>query len=245
VSELDDPSRAPEIRARILGKPSLKKLYEEFYAAYARCLARCPRDGVALELGSGAGFAKEAVPDLVTSDILPYEGVDLVMDAMALPHSAASLRMIAMINVFHHIPDVSRFLREAERTLKPGGRILIVDQHPGWIGGPVYRYLHHEPFDPATPDWKFQTSGPLSGANGALAWIVFVRDRARFEREFPTLQLERYRPHTPLRYWLAGGLKRWSLLPGFAWSSATAIDSALIRIAQDLGSFVEIEIKAN
>jgi hypothetical protein len=39
--------------------------------------------------------------------------------------------------------------------------------------------------NPDAADWSFPAVGPLSGANGALPWILFERDRARFEREFP------------------------------------------------------------
>ena len=239
---LDDPARVHELRGVIRGKPALAAFYREVYDRYAACLARCPEKGIAVELGSGAGFARERIPDLVTSDTLAYEGVDRVVDARRLPFADGSLRAILMTNVFHHVPDVEAFFREATRCLSPGGRVLIVDQHPGWIGGPVYRYLHHEPFRPEATEWQFDSSGPLSGANGALAWIVFRRDRERFEREFPCLRLERYEPHSPLRYWLAGGLKRWGLLPGALFGAASALDRALVRLSSELGSFVDVEL---
>jgi hypothetical protein len=69
-----------------------------------------------------------------------------------------------------------------------------------------------------------------------------VRDRKRFEKEFPDLRLLKYRPFAPLSYWLAGGLKRWSLLPVWARGLATALDRRLLAISNDFGSFVEIEV---
>ncbi len=123
-----------------------------------------------------------------------------------------------------------------------GGRVLIVDQHPGVIGAPILRYLHHEPYMPEAAGWTFQPSGPLSSANGALCWMVFRRDRADFERRFRRLSLERYEPHTPLRYWLSGGLKRWTLLPRALYPAATALDSALAAAWPDTGSFVDVEL---
>ena len=47
----------------------------------------------------------------------------------------------------------------------------------------VYQNLHHEPFDP-NAGWTLPASGPLSGANGALPWILFERDRKKFEQHF-------------------------------------------------------------
>jgi SAM-dependent methyltransferase len=241
MSELDDPGRFQELRRRICGKPSLDALYREVYAKYAACVSRCPPEGGVLELGSGAGFAREVVSKLITSDILAYAGLDLVLDARQLPFATGALRAIVMFNVFHHIPDVGALLAECERALRPGGRVLIVDEHPGVIGAPILRYLHHEPYLP-NAGWTFQSTGPLSGANGALCWIVFRRDRAEFERRFPGLSIERYQPHTPLRYWLAGGLKRWTLLPRPLFPIATTLDRRLAAAWPDTGSFVDVEL---
>ena len=202
----------------------------------------CPPVGIALELGSGAGFAKKIVPELVTSDVLPYQGIDQVIDGTSLPFPNQTLRLLCMMNVFHHIPDVGAFLSEAERCLVPGGRILIADQHVGPLCRPIFKYLHHEPFRPTAVNWKFESTGPLSDANGALAWMVFVRDLTEFEKQYPGLKLLRYQPHTPLRYWLAGGLKDWSLLPCWAFGLATAADRLLIGIYPDLGSFTFVEL---
>ena len=239
---LDDPGRGEAIRRRILSKPALRMLYEEVYERYASLLRRCPPGGLAVELGAGAGFARERVSGLVTADLLAYPGLDLVADAAALPFASGSLRAIVMLNVFHHLPDAAGFLGEADRCLAPGGRLLVVDQHTGWISAPILRHAHHEPFEPNARTWSFPSSGPLSGANGALAWIVFVRDRHRLGEVAPGLELVGYRPHTPLRYWLAGGLKRWSLLPGRAFRAATLVDLALTRAAPQLGSFVDVEL---
>ena len=242
MKSIDDPSRSCELQTLIGRKRSLRAWYEEVYRRYADCLRRSPDKGRALEIGSGAGFVKQILPEIVTTDVLPYSTVELVLDAARIPLADCSLRMIGMLNVFHHLPDVVAFLSEAERTLVPGGRLLIVDQYPGWLGHLVYRYLHHEHYDPGAVEWQFESSGPLSGANGALAWMVFIRDRLRFERTFPQLRLEQIRTHTPLRYWLAGGLKSWSLLPGWSFPAATRFDHLLTRAFPNSASFMDIEL---
>ncbi|MFC1610889.1 class I SAM-dependent methyltransferase [Myxococcota bacterium] len=242
MEDLDDPHRLGEIKDRILHKAALRRFYQEVYDKYAECLNRCPKKGLALELGSGGGFVKDVIPEMTTSDVIPYEGVDEVVNAVQMSFDEDSLRGIFMLNVFHHIPDVDAFLCEARRTLRSGGRILIVDQYPGLFSRFIFRYAHHEPFDPDATEWAFASDGPLSSANGALAWIVFLRDQQEFERRHPELQMTRFEPHSPVRYWLAGGLKRWSLLPGRAFSLATRIDEALTRMSPQLGSFVDIEL---
>ena len=211
MEPLDNPDRIVEIRAVIDRKPALRRFYTEMYGKYAACLANCPEDHFAVELGSGGGFAQRIIPELVTTDVLRYDGVDRVLDATSMPFEDHSVRFFGMINVFHHISDVGAFLREAGRCLVSGGRLLVIDQHPGLSSKPLLTYLHHEPFRPDAKNWGFGSTGPLSGANGALAWIVFVRDRWRFTEEFPELHLLRYCPFAPLTYWLSGGLKAWSL----------------------------------
>ena len=242
MANLDDPSRIKELRRTIQSKPALLYFYRATYRKFNECLKRCPEQGVAVELGAGAGFAKSLIPSIVTSDILPYEGIDIVINGTCLPFKNESLRMICMMNVFHHIPDAEAFFREAERCLVPGGRIYITDQNVGPISKTILKYFHHEGFDSECSEWRFDSSGPLSGANGALAWLVFRRDKAEFEQLFPNLKVERIEPHTPLLYWLAGGLKSWSLAPALVLPVLLLIDKLLNQINSDLGSFLDIEI---
>jgi SAM-dependent methyltransferase len=242
ISTLDSTDRIDKIRGIIGRKPALKQFYRGIYLRYADCLERCPKNGIALELGSGGGFAGQFIPELVTSDILQYPGMDLVVDGTMLPFADCTLRFICMTNVFHHIPDVELFFREAQRCLVPGGRIMIVDQHPGFISGPILKYLHQETYDPDAVEWRFSTTGPLSGANGALPWIVFSRDRTKLNQLFPNLSLVGYRPHTPLAYWLSGGLKQWDLLPSWLIGMVNVLDGLLLRCSSRFGSFVDIEM---
>ncbi|MCB9652648.1 MAG: class I SAM-dependent methyltransferase [Deltaproteobacteria bacterium] len=198
--------------------------------------------GDVVELGSGGGFLKAFIPEAITTDVFPFEGVDRVVDARRLPFEDQSLRAVLLLNVFHHIPDVAAFLSELSRCLTFEGRALIVDQYPGWLSRPIYRYLHHEPFDAKARAWTFAPTGPLSGANGALAWMVFIRDRPRFEREFPGLRIESIIRHTPLVYWLSGGLKRWCLVPRALSGAAQVLDRTLLRLSADAASFIDIEL---
>lgn len=117
-----------------------------------------------------------------------------------------------------------------------------MDQFPGYLSSLIFKYLHHEQYDEKALEWKFESAGPLSGANGALAWIVFHRDREKFQKLFPGFRLERFAPHSPLRYWLIGGMKKWSLIPVWAFPLAARIDRSLVRLSFRLASFVDIEL---
>lgn len=242
LSELNDPARLHELKAIIQQKPALYKIYNKYYQYYQHILDTCPARGIALEIGSGAGFTQKIIPEIITSDYLPYEGVEKVIDATQLPYEKNTVKFIGMINVLHHISMPEEFFKEAERVLMPGGKIALVDQHHGWLSRWVLTYAHHEPYMPHAENWAFDSTGPLSGANGALAWIIFERDKKKFKQQFPTLDLVRYEPNSPLLYWLSGGLKSWSLLPNWAFNLVEKLDNLLIKISKQFGSFVHVEI---
>jgi SAM-dependent methyltransferase len=220
---VDDPRTTELRRDIVLGKPFLRALYLEWYA---RIKAALPRRQDVLEIGSGGGFFSSVLPQVVSSELFAVPGVDVVADACALPFADLSLDAIVMTDVFHHIPDVEQFLTEATRCVRPSGRIVMVEPwYTPWSGW-VYRTLHPEPFEP-DGGWTLSVTGPLSGANGALPWIVFQRDRAAFEARFPQWRIAAIEPLMPLCYLLSGGVSLRSLMPGFMYRPVRALEGLL------------------
>lgn len=224
---VDDPRTTERRRAIIQSNSFLKQIYDEWYRVIAAAIPAGP--GAVLELGSGAGFLAAYVPGLIASEVFACPDIQLVLDARRLPFASGSLRAIAMVDVMHHIPDCRLFLREARRCLRPGGAIAMVEPWVSTWSRPIYTRLHHEPFDPAAPDWTFPDSGPLSGANGALPWMIFERDRAEFEAEFPELQLRTVRPFMPFRYLVSGGVSMRQLMPRATFPLWRGVESVLCR----------------
>lgn len=243
LNQLDSPAREDLLLFRILEKKSLKNFYLEIYQKYRKVLNQSPQAGIALELGSGCGFVKDIIPEIITSDVIPYAAIDMVVDATDMPFKDNELRAIFMLNVLHHIPNSPRAFEEFSRCLSVGGKILIIDQYPGIPSKWILKYAHHEPFQENSDQWEFASDGPLSGANGALAWIIFFRDRKKFQELFPELKISNITIHSPLLYWLTGGLKKWNLLPGPLFNLASSLDKLLIKIWPGFGSFMDIEIE--
>lgn len=241
--DLNSPDRFAEIRATVLNKPSLRLFYVEVYQKYIECLKRCNiSDGMILEIGSGAGFAKDIIPEIITSDVVEYPEIDLILNATQMDFADNSLSCICMFNVLHHISKPEAFFSEALRCLAPGGRVCMIEPYPGWIGSWVYQYLHHETYDISVKSWEFESKGPVSDGNNGLPYIIFERDIEKFKQQFANLSIERFQPHTPLRYWLAGGLRNWSLLPKWGFDFFTWVDNKLIDFSPKFGSFVDIEL---
>lgn len=207
----DDPVTTSLRRQIIAEKPFLRRIYMEWYGLLK---ADVPAgDGDVLELGSGAGFIKEFIPHAITSEVFVCPGIDLVTDGQRLALPDGSLRAIVMTDVLHHVPNVRKFFAEATRTVRPGGVVAMVEPWVSWWSRIVYPRLHHEPFLPDAAKWDFAATGPLSGANGAIPWIVFQRDREIFLREFPAWRIETIEPLMPVRYMISGGISMRSLMP--------------------------------
>jgi len=240
--DLDDPQTSA-LRTRIIAsKPFLMAIYDEWYTMLAENLPT-EQDGPVLEIGSGAGYCSHFVPDLITSEVFPCPGVRIVLDARQLPFASGSLRAIVMTNVLHHVPEVTHFFSEAARCLREGGRILMVEPWVTWWSRFVYRHFHHEPFDPDASDWSFASEGPLSGANGAIPWILFARDRKEFELRFPELAIEQVRPFLPFRYLVSGGVSMRSLMPGFMHGAWADFEDLLKSRWPNLGMFAFVSLR--
>ncbi len=220
---LDDPETILFHAKLISEKPFLRKLYADYYALFqARLKPISFRPGVCVELGSGGGFLKEIIPEVITTDVHLGPGIDRIVYADHLPFSPGEVKALLLLNVLHHLADPAAFLKEAERVLMPGGRVIMIEPFNSLWGRFFYKFLHHEPFNEKATQWQQQDMGRLSTSNQALAWIIFHRDRQLFEEKFPLLRLQDVKPHTVMCYLLSGGLSSdWSApvasYPFFRW----------------------------
>ena len=241
IADLDDPMTTILHGQIIRRKPFLFRVYREFYTRLANGLGVAGPDSTVVELGSGGGFIKDVIPAAVTSDILSVPDVDLRFSAQRMPFADKSIDAFLMINVFHHVKDPREFLRELDRSLKPGGRILMIEPANTAWGRFISSHFHHEDFDPAA-DWRIEGDGPLSRANGALPWIVFGRDRHVFEREFPRLRIAAFDAHMPLKYLVSGGLSLRQLLPGACYGLVDRFERLLRPFNRWLGMFYYVAL---
>ncbi|MFP5287686.1 MAG: class I SAM-dependent methyltransferase [Thermoanaerobaculia bacterium] len=239
--DIDDP-RTTHLRQRIVReKLFLRRIYKEWYRTLASSLPE--GRGAVLELGAGAGFLSELVPGALRSEVFHTPGVDLVLDGLALPFGEGSLRGIAMTNVLHHLAHPLRFFADAERCVRPGGVVVMIEPWVSRWSRLVYLGLHHEPFLPEAREWELLEGGPLSGANIALPWILFVRDRERFEREAPGWRLRKIEPFMPFRYLAAGGISLRGLAPAASFPLWRALERALHPFRNHLAMFAHVVLE--
>ncbi len=236
---MDADLRPTDYREIWSKKPVLRAVYTDYYA---RMRAACAA-GLTLEIGGGSGNLKDFVSDVISTDIVSANWLDTVCDAQSLPFADASFANIVMVDVLHHIARPGRFLTEAERVLKPGGRVIMVEPGITPLSSIFFRLFHDEPvdmredpLDSSPPPAK----DPFEG-NQALPTRLFGRDRQRLAAAHPNLQLRRRQWLSLFAYPLSGGFQPWSALPA-------ALAPALIRfeclVSPVLGPFMGFRLFA-
>lgn len=223
-----DTAEGVRARSRLIHAQRLLNLFYRFCYTQLVDRARDYPEGARIEIGSGGGFLREYVPGLIETDIMESSAPRVACSGTGLPFRSTSLSCIYALNVVHHIPDPEAFFREAIRTTKPGGGLVLVEPANTPLSSFVYRNFHHEEFDP-TAGWKLEAGGgPMSTSNQAVPWILFFRDRAEFERKFPELKIRSIELHSGLLYILSGGFSLRQLAP-------TAFGPLLLWLERNLG----------
>ena len=210
-------------------KPVLRRLYEDWYREIVSWLA----SGPTVELGGGTGNLKTHVPGAYCTDVTVLPWLNVAADAQRLPFRSGSLGNLVLFDSLHHIENVSLFFNEALRTLRIGGRIIIMDPYLSWVSQPLYRWLHPEPTDCTEDPLVFKPPHPRRrpfDANQAVATILFERNRPRFLSHYPGFTVQHIRRIACLAYPLSGGFDHPSFLPEWLVSPLLKLERTLERV---------------
>jgi SAM-dependent methyltransferase len=206
-------------------KAALRLLYRDFHR---QLIGSCP-EGRILDIGGGTAHIKEIRPDIVTTDIMRFPGIDVVADAHQLPFPDRSFSGIVMLDVLHHLERPIAFLNEAARLLDRGGRLAMMEPAMTTLGRPFYHYFHEEPVDMTADPYALVTTNPDRDpfdANQAIPTLLF-RDAAscaRLESTIPSLRVLSVDWQSLFAYPLSGGFQSWSLIPGAAVQPVLALE---------------------
>lgn len=221
---------------------ALRICYREWYGM-VRANLPSPELGPWIEVGSGPGLAKEFIPEMLLTDIVQASWHDRQASAESLPFPAASVGALVLFDVLHHVAVPPLFFAEAERVLRPGGRIVLVEPYASPISQIIYGHFHEEPsilsVDPLTPVLPSTraTKDPFT-SNQAIPTLLFARGGARrFAQAFPNLLVTRVRRLAGFAYPATGGFNRGPLLPFPLWRALYYLEKLLPEVAFRLFGF--------
>lgn len=235
---IDDPNTIDTHRNIIQKNVLLNSIYYNFYKIFKKNISKEP----IVELGSGAGFIKKVIPEVITTDVIQNNKIDRVEFAEKLSFKKGSVGTFLLMNVLHHIKNPVKAFNEFERCLKNGGKIIMIEPSSSSWARIIYRNLHHENFDDKA-GWKIKGRGRLSDANIALPYIIFERDRKKFEKRYSTLKIVSINYHSPLSYLLSGGLSRPQLFSWLKYSYIQKIENFLTRLFPQFSMFMTVVIE--
>jgi SAM-dependent methyltransferase len=194
-------------------KPTLRLLYTDYYR---RLIAACP-NGPLLDVGGGAAHVKQVRPDVLSVDILPFPGIDVVGDAHFLPFPDGKFTGIIMIDVLHHLERPIVFLNEAARVLRPGGVLAMIEPGMSTVAYPFYRHLHQEPsdilVDPFLPGPAKSSRDPYDANQAIPTLLLSEANRPRLSELVPLLAVQQIDWLSLFAFPLSGGFKSWCLIP--------------------------------
>jgi SAM-dependent methyltransferase len=144
--EAQDRTRTLRNYARLAANRNLLFWYRELYRDQFKNL---PDPGALsiLEIGSGTSPLKQFYSNIITSDVMDLDYLDLVFDCHEIDKLDAikdsSLDVITLTNVLHHLRSPIAFLNSAAAKLKSGGKVIATEPFLSVLSSVIFKYLHH------------------------------------------------------------------------------------------------------
>ena len=233
--EAEDRAATLRNRARLGANKNLLLWYRELYRDQFGDLPN-PQTLSIIEVGSGTSPLKQFLSNVITSDVLDLDYLDLVFDCHEIDKLDAipdnSIDVITLTNVLHHLKSPIGFLNRAASKLKSGGKVIATEPFFSLLSTPIFKYLHHEPVDFSISEPELgEVQGPLASANIALPWLIFFRRHEWLQRlnenfDITTVSM---RTFSALSYMATGGISRKLPIPHFLYRVLFSADLVASR----------------
>lgn len=214
-------------------KRMLRELFVEYHHLFRKLETQYLTGfGIKVEIGAGVSPMRDSYPEVLATDIVGANHLDKVVNAEAMDFPNNSVKVIYGQNCFHHFPHPELFFHELERVLVSGGGSILLEPYYGPFASFLYKRLFKtEGFDKLEKSWETPMEGPMNGANQALSYIVFIRDRKIFENKFPNLQIVHQEiAGNYLKYLLSGGLNFRQILPDCLTGLVTVVEKIFLPL---------------
>src|SRR5216117_3320571 len=233
--EAKDRAATLRNRARLSANKNLLFWYGELYRDQFKDFPN-PSTLSILEIGSGTSPLKQFLSNVITSDVLDLDYLDLVFDCHQIDKLDAIeddiLDVITLTNVLHHLKSPIAFLNRAASKLKSGGKVIATEPFFSVVSTLIFKYLHHEAIDFRISEPELgEVQGPLASANIALPWLIFFQNAEWLQRLNDNFDLTTFsaRPFSALSYMVTGGISHMLPVPRFLYRMLFPVDLALSR----------------
>ena len=219
-------------------KPTLRAIYDDLYQK----IENVALTGDTLEIGGGIGNLQIGGGRVIKSDIQHSVGVDVVADAQNLPFENKVFSNIVLFDVLHHLQCPLLFFAEAQRVLKPGGRVIMMEPGITPISKLLYKMGHEEPVEMGwdmNEPCKVDADKDPYDSNQAIPTILFKRDPQLFLTAVKGFKINSSDWLSLFAYPLSGGFKSWSLLPCKWVRTILKIEERLLSF---LGNFMAFRL---
>lgn len=131
-------------------------------------------DALVIDLGSGS---RRLADHVLSVDVCPFPGVDVVGDGHRLPFRDGSVTRIICTGVLEHVNFPERVVAEMVRILLPGGRVYVAAPflqgfHPGSGTQQDFQRFTHIGLAHLLAPFRVLESGISGGPSTALAWML-------------------------------------------------------------------------
>ena len=227
--ELRDNFNDDQKRIRIFRKIwRRKKILRKIYFDKWDKMMAFAKKGKVVEIGCGPGAFKEYYPQAILLDVVPNSWVDVIGDGRNLPFGNESVDTIIFVDVLHHMTNSLYILKEAQRVLKPGGRLIFEEPYVSKLSRLIFK-IHHESmnFNCDKNDYKLDVGKKALEADLAIPTIMFGRDYQRIKKKFPRLKLIHLDKYDYFFHLLYGNFSYKQLIPSILYTSLKKLEEKL------------------
>ena len=215
-----------------------KKVLQKIYEDLGKKMLVESLPGLGLEVGSGiCNFDSDKTQKIIRIDIQSAKGLDILADAHFLPFKDKLFSNIYLFDVLHHLDCPLNFFLEANRVLKKGGKLIMIEPGITPVSKVFYKLFHQEPVE---MDWRpkkncipNRSKDPYD-SNQAIPTLLFFKYHINFEELGIKFKILKKNWLSLFVYPLSGGYKPWSLIPSFLIYPLLKIEKVLLPY---LGSF--------
>jgi SAM-dependent methyltransferase len=213
-------------------KNLIKIIYEDYYKIIKKYIYKKNRFEI-LELGSGGGNIKEIIRGCITSDQFKNNKVDRLENIYKINFKKKTLSNIILIDVFHHLRFPSLALKEINRVLVKGGRLIMLEPAMGLIPRIIYKIFHYEPngfnlkINWNTIPKKIPMSNQYFAAQ-SLPWRAFFLKEYNLNDKY---KIKLVKPFSDFALLLSGGYSYNAFYPTFFYSLIKLIDRILTTMS--------------